>query len=83
MVKSRMLIQRRRQKNFQDGERGATENRPKNSTIKPLSTVSVQCMKIQGGDGPPAPRCQRPWIYSTFRLMLATVKQIFAVKFDV
>jgi len=36
--------QGRRQKNFQ---RGNGKNKPKNSTIKPLSTVSVSCMKIQ------------------------------------
>jgi len=36
-----------RQKNFQ--ERGATKKtRPKNSTSKPPSTLSVPCMKIQG-----------------------------------
>jgi len=41
---------------------GATEIRPKNSkkkkssTIKPLSTISVSCMKIQGG---PRLRCRR------------------------
>jgi len=30
--------------------------RPKNSTIKPLSTISVPCMKIQWGHGPlPSP----------------------------
>jgi len=30
------------------GGRGPTEKRPKNSPIKPLSTVFVPCMKIQG-----------------------------------
>jgi len=29
--------------------------RPKNSTTKPLSTLSVSCMKIQRGHGPPLP----------------------------
>jgi len=33
---------------------------PKNRIIKPLSTISVTCMKIQGGHGPPAPCCRRP-----------------------
>jgi len=28
---------------------------------RPLSTISVPCMKIQRGHGPPCPRCQRPW----------------------
>jgi len=34
-----------------------TENSKKNekSTIKPLSTISVSCMKIQEGHGPPLP----------------------------
>jgi len=37
------------------GGGGGNEKRPKNSTIKPLSTISVPCMKIQGGHGlPPA-----------------------------
>jgi len=33
------------------------KTRPKNSTIKPFSTLSVLCMKIQGGHGhgPPLP----------------------------
>jgi len=39
--------QGRRQKNFQ-GEGAAGKARPKNSTIKPPSTLSVTCMKIQG-----------------------------------
>jgi len=34
--------------------------RPKNITIKPLSTLSVPCMKIQGGPTPSASRCRRP-----------------------
>jgi len=42
--------------------RGATEKtRPKYSTIRPPSILLVPCMKIQGGHGPPAPRCRRPW----------------------
>jgi len=31
------------------------KTRPKNSTIKLPSTLSVSCMKLQGGHGPPAP----------------------------
>jgi len=35
---------------------GQRKNRPKNSTIKPLSTISLPCMKIQrGGHGPSLP----------------------------
>jgi len=30
-----------------------SKNRPKNSTFKPLSTMFVPCMKIQGGGGRP------------------------------
>jgi len=49
---------------FQGGREGATEKkdrkipkRAKYSTIKPLSTISVPCMKIQGEGGarPPLP----------------------------
>jgi len=36
------------------------KTRSKNSTIKSLSTLSVPCMKIQGGYGSPVPRCRRP-----------------------
>jgi len=44
------------------GEGGATEKRPKNSTFKPLSTMLVPCLKIQGrATAPSAPRCRRPW----------------------
>jgi len=36
--------------------KGATEKtKPKNSTIKPHSTLSVPCMKSRGGDGPLLP----------------------------
>jgi len=38
-----------------------TKKTEKNSIIKPLSTISVPCMKIHGGPRPPAPRCWRPW----------------------
>jgi len=38
---------------------------PKNSTFKPLSTIFVSCMKIQGRARPPAPRCRHPWAYPT------------------
>jgi len=38
--------QGRRQKNFRGGE--GNGKKPKNSTIKPLSTISVPRMKIQG-----------------------------------
>jgi len=31
-----------------------------NSTFKPLSTVFVPCLKIQG-----PPRCRRPWVCHT------------------
>jgi len=31
------------------------KTRPKNSTIKSLSTLSVSCMKIQGGHSLPLP----------------------------
>jgi len=50
-----------------EGGWGATEKlRPKNSTIKPLSTLSVSCIKIQSGRSPlaplpPPPRFRRPW----------------------
>jgi len=51
------------------GGEGATEKDQKiakkteNSTFKPLSTIFVSCMKIQGkGHGPLAPRCRRPWL---------------------
>jgi len=38
------------------GEGGATEKRPTEKiTIKPLSTISVPCIKFQGGHGPPLP----------------------------
>jgi len=43
------------------GGEGATEKRPKIAkldrkiALKPLSTICVPCMKIQGGHGPPAP----------------------------
>jgi len=51
-----MLHQGRQQKIFQ-GE--PTEKRPKNSTIKPLSTIFEPCMKIQGAT---APRCRSPCV---------------------
>jgi len=38
------------------------KTRSKNSIIKPPSTLALPCMKIQGGHGPPAPRCRRPYI---------------------
>jgi len=62
--------QERRQKNFQVG--GATEKtRPKNSTIKPLFTLSVPGMKIQGGPRPPSTvRCRRPRSTRIYRLLL-------------
>jgi len=49
--------------------REPTEKRPKNSkkgrknsTFKPLFTIFVPCLKIQGGATfPPAPCCRRPW----------------------
>jgi len=31
------------------------QKRPKNNTFKPLSTIFVQCMKIQGGTDPLPP----------------------------
>jgi len=53
--------QGRRQKNFQGQWNGkgmeednGKETRPKNSTIKPSSTLSVSCMQIQGA-WPPCP----------------------------
>jgi len=48
-------------KHYYAPSRGPTEKRPKNSTIKPLSTISVPCMKIQGRPRPPY---RRPWLYS-------------------
>jgi len=33
------------------GGGGATKKIPKNSTFKPLSTIFVPCIKIQGGEG--------------------------------
>jgi len=45
---------------------------PKNSTLKPLSTTFVPCMKIHGGRArPPAPRCRRPWMQVPFKKNLA------------
>jgi len=44
---------------FKGGE-GATEKRPKTSTFKPLSTIFVPCLKIQGGHDPSASRFRRP-----------------------
>jgi len=32
-----------------------------NANIKPLSIISVPCMKFQGGPRPLAPCCRRPW----------------------
>jgi len=46
------------------GGGGATEKRPKNSTSKLTSTISVPCMKIQGGYGLPTPRCRHPCIHA-------------------
>jgi len=37
------------------GGESQTEKRPKNSTIKPLSTISVPCVKIHGGQAPLPP----------------------------
>jgi len=37
---------------FPEGGGHRNKTRPKNSTIKPSSTLSVSCMKIQGGHGP-------------------------------
>jgi len=54
---------------------GQWKKRPKNSTIKPLSTIYVPCIKIQERamyknpltPRPPyAPRCRRPWVYGVF-----------------
>jgi len=50
---------------FSRGVMGKT--RPKNSTIKLPSTVSVLCIKIQRGHIPPAPRCRRPCILQRMR----------------
>jgi len=38
----------------------------KNSAIKPLSTISVPCRKIQGGYGPPLPTPMHTTILSSF-----------------
>jgi len=40
------------------------KTRPKNSTFKPRFTLSVLCMKIQGGHGS---SCQRPCILQRMR----------------
>jgi len=41
---------------FSRGRRAPTKKpRPKNSTTKPFSTLSVPCMKTQGDHGPPVP----------------------------
>jgi len=50
---------------FSKGEGAMEKTRPKNSTIKPPSTLSVSCMKIQGGYGPP---CRTPWVGATRHL---------------
>jgi len=47
------ISQGRQQKNFQRGV--ITEKRPKNSTIMPLFTIPVSCMKIKGGPAPLLP----------------------------
>jgi len=39
----------RGRKNFPGGGGNGKKTRPKNSTIKPPSTLSVPCIKIQGG----------------------------------
>jgi len=44
------VTQGRRQKNFQGGPTEKT--RPKNSTIKPPSTLSILCIKSRVGAGP-------------------------------
>jgi len=55
-------------KNFRGGggqrkkDRKIAKKRPKNSTIKPLSTKSVPYVKLQGGHDSPVPRCRRPWV---------------------
>jgi len=67
-----MFRQERWQKNFQVGV-GCGKTRPKNSTIKPLSILSVSCMKIQGGSyGPPSPSsCWRLCVQMSFDLNIA------------
>jgi len=42
---------------------GPTEKRPKNTTIKPLSAISVLCIKIQGVGHDPAPDAYEYNIY--------------------
>jgi len=45
---------------------GQRKKRPKNSTIKLLSTISVACMKIQGGGArPPCPPLPTPMSETT------------------
>jgi len=60
-------MQERRQKNFQEWKRATEKTRPKNSTIKPLSILSVSCMKIQGGTAPADPRCRRPCLHAKIK----------------
>jgi len=61
-------------------EVGPTEKRPKNSkidrknsTIKPLSTISVPCIKIQRGHSLPAPRLRRLWLPHNFKNRQAAI----------
>jgi len=46
-------------KNFRGVEANGKKTRSKNSIIEPSLTLSVSCMKIQGGT---APCCRRPWV---------------------
>jgi len=45
--------------------KGATEKRLKNNAIKPLSIISVPCMKIQGGPRLPAADAHEKYINHT------------------
>jgi len=50
-----VVVPRASTEKFPGGEQ-QKKTRPKNSTFKPPSTLSVPCMKFQGGTAPPCPR---------------------------
>jgi len=57
-----MTMSRASAEKFLGRGRETEKTRPKNSTIKPRSALSVSCMKIQGGRSLPCPLYRRPWI---------------------
>jgi len=61
------------------GGRSTEKARAKNSTIKPSSTLSVPCMKTQGGSRPPAPRSDVHEHYLLFVEKICTKSGCYAV----